>query len=83
MSLQDATKTLLLRPFADESVTNRISLGTVFFRHYEVHKDTVRQTLQITERFFCENLSDVEVLGGLFDYDQFESPMSGLSRAPR
>jgi len=67
----DSTKTLLLRPFANATITDRVSLGNVFFRHYKVHRDHVRNTLEIAERFTCDNLSDVEVLGGLFLYLYF------------
>jgi len=67
----DSTRTLLLRPHANASIVDRVSIGNVFFRHYTVHKDAVRNTLEIAERFSCDNLSDVEVLGGLYLYAYF------------
>lgn len=69
--MMDSTRTLMLRPFADASITDRVSLGNVFFRHYRIYKDVVHNTLEITERFSCDNLSDVEVLGGLYLYAYF------------
>lgn len=62
---------LMLRPHANQSITDRVSLGNMFFRRYNVHIDRVENTIEIVEKFATENLADVEVLGGLYLFVYF------------
>jgi len=67
----DSMMTLMLRPHANESITNRVSLGNMFFRRYNLHIDRVENTVEIVERFASENLANIEVLGGLYLFGYF------------
>lgn len=63
--------TLMLRPHPNESITDRVSLGSMFFRRYNVHRNYVTNTIEIVEKFATENLSNFEVIGGLYLYAYF------------
>ena len=63
--------TLMLRPHENESITDRVSLGNMFFRRYNVHRNYATNTIEIVEKFATENLANVEVLGGLYLYAYF------------
>lgn len=67
----NALMTLMLRPHANESITDRVSLGNTFFRRYNVHRNYATNSIEIVEKFATENLANVEVLGGLYLYAFF------------
>lgn len=64
-------RTLMLRPHANESVHDRVSLGNAFFRRYNLHKSAASNEIEIVERFASDNMSDFEALAGLFLYGYF------------
>lgn len=67
----DALMTLMLRPQKNESVRDRVTLGNMFFRRYNVQKNVATNEIEIVERFSSDNLADVEVLSGLYLYGYF------------
>lgn len=67
----ESMMTLMLRPHTNESIRNKVSIGNMFFRRYNMHIDRVENTVEIVERFASENLANVEVLAGLYLFCYF------------